>query len=74
MATVQQKRGTLAAFLALASSSSLVPGQVYHITDTRQVAIPTSTTAYDLWMRAGEQGIVVGQPAAPYVGQIWIAP
>lgn len=74
MASVKQKRGTLAAFLALAGSGSLVPGQVYHITDTKQIAIPTTASTYDLWSRAGEQGLVVSAtaPASPYLNQIWV--
>lgn len=65
---------TMAAFAALAGSSGLVAGRMYHLTDTRQIAIATTATDYDLWSRAGEQGFVVSAtaPPAPYLNQVWL--
>ena len=65
---------TAAALAALAGSAGLVPDRIYRLTDTKQMAIATSASAYDLWSRAGEQGIVVSAtaPASPYLNQIWV--
>ena len=65
---------TAAAFAALAGSAGLVPDRIYRLTDTKQMAIATSASTYDLWSRAGEQGIVVSAtaPASPYLNQIWV--
>lgn len=65
---------TSAAIASLAAGSGLVADRIYRLTDTKQIAIATSTSTYDLWNRAGEQGFVVSAtaPAAPYVGQVWL--
>ena len=65
---------TSAAMASLAGSAGLVVDRIYRLTDTKQIAIATSTSTYDLWIRAGEQGFVVSAtaPAAPYVGQVWL--
>lgn len=65
---------TAAALAALAGSAGLVVNHIYRISDTRQIAIATSASTYDLWSRAGEQGVVVSAtaPATPYINQIWV--
>lgn len=73
MADIQHKRGLKSAFEALASTSGLRPGQIYILTDTKQMAVAITTSTYDLYVRANEQGIVVSTvaPVSPYLNQLW---
>ena len=54
MATVRHARGTRAALNALASSNKLVPWQLYVLTDESRVAIATSTSTYQTFLKEGE--------------------
>lgn len=76
MADIQHKRGTEAAFIALAAATGLKVGQIYILTDTKRIAIATTTSAYDLYTRAGEQGVTASdtEPSSPYEGQLWFQP
>ena len=56
MATVRHARGTRAALNALASSNQLVPWQLYALTDESRVAIATSTSTYQTFLKEGEGG------------------
>lgn len=74
MADIQHKRGTKSALDTLASGGNLKVGQIYVLTDTKQIAIATSTTAYDLYTRASELGVTVSAtaPSSPYTNQLWL--
>ena len=56
MATVRHARGTRAALNALASSGLLVPWQLYVLSDENRVAIATSTSTYQAFVKEGEGG------------------
>ena len=73
MANIQHKRGTRANLDALAGSSGLLSGQVYLITDESRIAIATSTSAYETFVKGGVK-ITVGttSPSTPAIGDIWI--
>ncbi len=74
MPDIRHKRGTKAALDSLAGSSGLKVGQIYHLTDTKQLAMAITTGTYELYSRAGEQGIVVSptEPSSPYTGMLWV--
>lgn len=74
MADIQHKRGLASAFVALAAAEGLKVGQIYILTDTKQIAIAVTTSTYDLYTRGGEQGVTVSdtEPSSPYVGQLWV--
>lgn len=74
MADILHKRGTKSALDTLASGGNLKVGQLYIVTDTKQIAIATSTTAYDLYIRASEFGVTVSTtaPSTPYLNQLWL--
>lgn len=73
MADILHKRGLLSAFVALAAANGLKPGQIYVITDTKQLAMAVTTSTYHLYTRGGEQGVTVSDtaPSTPYEGQLW---
>lgn len=73
MADILHKRGLKSAFEALASASGLKPGQIYILTDTKQMAIALTVNTYDLYVRANEQGVTVSTvaPVSPYLNQLW---
>ena len=56
MPTIRHARGTRAALNALASNSLLVPWQLYVISDESRVAIATSTSTYQTFLKEGEGG------------------
>lgn len=58
MPNIQHKRGTRAALNALASSNSLLVGQIYFITDENRLAIATSASAYESLAKQSESGSV----------------
>jgi hypothetical protein len=64
MPNIQHKRGTRAALDALASSSALLPWQLYGITDESQIALATSASTYVIVGAGGGAGYHVG-PTAP---------
>lgn len=73
MADILHKRGLKSALDSLAGTSGLKPGQLYILTDTKQIAIAVTTTTYDLYTKANEQGVVVSvdAPVTPYLNQLW---
>lgn len=50
--TMLQKRGTRAAIDAAAASSQLVAGQIYQITDEGNLAMATSASTYETYVKA----------------------
>lgn len=74
MADILHKRGIKSALDTLASGGGLKIGQIYILTDTKQIAIATSTSAYDLYIRAAEAGVTVSAtaPSTPYTNQLWL--
>ncbi len=74
MADILHKRGTKSALDTLAGSSGLKVGQIYILTDTKQIAIAVTTSTYDLYVRAGELGVTVSAsaPSTPYTNQLWL--
>lgn len=74
MADILHKRGTKSAFESLATAGNLKNGQIYILTDTKQIAIATGTSSYDLYARASEVGITVSAtaPPSPYLNQLWL--
>lgn len=73
MPDIRHKRGLMSAFVALAAANGLKPGQIYVITDTKQLALAVTSSTYDLYIRGGEQGVTVSDtaPSTPYEGQLW---
>lgn len=54
MPSVQQPRGTRAALVALAGSGSLLPGQIYALTDEQRLALATSTATFETFAKESE--------------------
>ena len=50
----KQPRGTRAALNALAGSSAIIPGLIYHITDEGRVALGLTTTTYEVYAKVSE--------------------
>lgn len=54
MPSVQHMRGTRAALDALASSSGLLAGQIYVLTDEDRIAVALTTSTYETFVRESE--------------------
>jgi hypothetical protein len=79
MPTVRIKRGTRAQLNAAASSSSLLSGELYLITDENRLAVGTSSSTYQAAAKSGEVveyfGNVISSPTQPVDagdGILWI--
>jgi len=69
MADVQHKRGTRAALNALAAANSLLPGQLYVITDESRIAVADTVSTYTAYAKESEAGSVdVGDTTLAYNG------
>jgi hypothetical protein len=56
MPSVQQPRGTRAALDALATAGTILPGQVYLITDEARLAVGLTASTYQAFLKSGEGG------------------
>lgn len=75
MPSVQHARGTRASLDALAGTNALLPGQIYVLTDTKQLAVALSPATFEVYSPvAGSTKITVSNaaPSAPSVGDLWV--
>lgn len=69
MPNIQHKRGTRAALDALVSSSQLLTGQIYFITDEKRLAVATGVNSYVLHTPVHVGTIA---PSSPSTGDLWV--
>jgi hypothetical protein len=50
----KQPRGTRAALNALAGSSAIIPGLIYHLTDENRIALGLTSTTYEVYSKLSE--------------------
>lgn len=54
MADIRHKRGTRAALVVLAGTSSLKPGQIYVLTDEARIAVATTSSTFETFAKESE--------------------
>lgn len=70
MPSVQHARGTKFALDALAAGNSLLPGQIYVITDENRIAVALTVSTYETFAKESEAGGGGGVPVGGTTGQV----